>query len=160
MAKRDMLLYMLKVNQQALKQLIDHITEAESLTRHNGHGNHIRWHTGHLICYNSNGLTLLGEANENDKSLSKLFGAGSEIADDPAAYPSMAELKQQLYGVYERAIELIEDMTEADLEKQFGEGEKKRPIWQPLAFYCLHDFYHAGQITALRRALGRERPFA
>ena len=160
MAIRDVLLHMLKMNQLTLKPLIDDITEDESLVRPAKQGNHIRWHTGHLICYDSYGLTLLGDENENHKKLSKLFGAGSEISDDPSVYPPIAELKQQLYSIYERAIELIEHIKEANLEKEIGEGDKKRPIWQPLAFYCLHDLYHAGQITAIRRALGRERPFA
>jgi uncharacterized damage-inducible protein DinB len=71
----------------------------------------------------------------------------------------MAELKQVLNQTYEKEIKLLEGIGDTDLKKEIGEEGKKKPIWQALAFYCLHDFYHAGQITAVRRALGRERPF-
>jgi hypothetical protein len=159
MAIREVVLYMLKVNQQALKQLIDDITEDESLARGANKGNHIRWLTGYLICYDSYALTLLGDRSEDYKEFLNLFGARTEISDDPSVYPPMAELKQFLYKTYEEEIKLLEGISAIDLKKEIGEKEEKQPIWQALAFYCLHDFYHAGQITAIRRALGRARPF-
>jgi hypothetical protein len=160
MTTRGTLLYMLKVNREALKELLDDITDEESLVRLPNGGNHIRWLTGHLVCYNSNAAKLLGDKNDRFDKLSQQFGAGSEIPADSSMYPQMEELRKLLYRTYDDAIKLLESVDDSYLETEVGEEDRKRRLSEVIAFYRLHDFYHAGQITALRRALGRQRPFA
>ncbi len=168
------LLFMLKTNQQVIKKLIDDITEDESMARGKDGHNHIRWHVGHMLYFNGYTAAILGDESEDIKSLKNDFAGGSEVSDDRTAYPSMAELRNRLYNVYDRLTGVIKKASESDLAKGISEGdeeeakegeekekkEKKRfPVWQQLTWAVMHDFYHAGQIVQTRRTLGRERPF-
>lgn len=159
MTRRDHLLYMLKTNQHVIKRLLDDITEEESMVRGEGGLNHIRWLAGHL--YGSDGycFSLLGVKDDSTGQYSKIFGGGSVVSDDPTTYPSMAELRDLLYKSHERLFKIISDLSDNELEREIGE-EKKQPVWQPLTFLAMHEFYHAGQIVQIRKMLGRERPFA
>jgi uncharacterized damage-inducible protein DinB len=160
MSHRENLLYMLKINQSVIKKLLDDIGEEESMVQGKDDFNHIRWLTGHLYGADGYSLSVLGLKDESYSKYDKLFGGGSAVSADPKAYPSMTELREMLYKSHERLFETISRLSDVDLEKEIGEGEKKQPAWQPLTFLCMHEFYHAGQIVYIRKMLGRERPFA
>ncbi|UCD94305.1 MAG: DinB family protein [Candidatus Zixiibacteriota bacterium] len=153
------LLYMLHLNQEVTRKLVDDINEEESMARGPGRHNHIRWQVGHLLYSLNYTKTLLGDQESDYSSFEKLYGGGSEVSDDPSAYPSLSELKEQLYAAHQAAISLVEGIAEPDLTKEIGEGERKSHVWQAVTFLCMHEFYHNGQITHIRKALGRERPF-
>lgn len=150
---------MLEVNRTTSKQLLENISEEDSMFRGKDQRNHIRWLAGHMFYCNSEVLTFLGDKDDDYKKSEKLFAYGSQISDDASSYPSLAELKEKLNSVYEKAAKLIESAADGDLEKEVGEGENKRTLWQMLTGYFMHDYYHMGQITNISRALGRDRPF-
>ncbi len=156
---RDQLLYMLDFNRKTIKKLIDDVSEEESMERGSDSHNHIRWTTGHLVYCDSYVCSLLGGDSDDHKKVAGLFGAGSEVSDDPSAYPAMSELRERLYRLHEWMISRIEKLTDADLERETGDDENKEPLWQPVTFFCMHEFYHAGQMASMRRLLGRDRPF-
>ncbi|SYZ72057.1 conserved hypothetical protein [Candidatus Zixiibacteriota bacterium] len=159
MTRKDHLLYMLKTNQFVIKKLLDDITEEESMIRGEGGFNHIRWLTGHLYGSDGYSFSLLGVEDEATGKYSKIFGGGSVVSDDPAVYPSMADIRDRLYKSHDKLMEVIEAAPDGDLEKEIG-GERKQPVWQGLTFLAMHEFYHAGQIVHIRKMLGRSRPFA
>lgn len=159
MAHHKHLLYMLKNNQGIANKLLEDINEEESLTQTSERFNHIRWLTGHLVYSNSYVLSLLGDESENYKDFEKLFGMGSKLTDDTSAYPSMKSLRERLNLIHEKAIKAIEKASDADLEREVDEGELKSPLWQKVAFFSMHEAYHAGQIVIVRKAIGRENPF-
>jgi uncharacterized damage-inducible protein DinB len=153
------LLYMLHLNQEVTKKLVDDISDDESMARGPGRHNHIRWQIGHLLYSLNYTKTLLGDSDSDYSRFEKLYGGGSEVSDDASAYPPISELKEQLYAAYQEAIALVENSAESDLTKEIGEGERKSQVWQAVTFLCMHEFYHNGQITHVRKSLGRERPF-
>lgn len=159
MSYRENLSYMMKINQQAIKKLVDDVTEEESLERGVYGYNHIRWQIGHLVHCQVIILKSLGEKTGDFGNYKELFGGGSKIADDPSVYPSLAELGAQLYELQTRAIAATEKIPESDLKKEVDWGERKAPAWQAISFLCMHDFYHSGQIVNMRKILRREQPF-
>lgn len=159
MSRSDHILYMLKSNQQVTRKLIDDITEEQSMVRGKDQGNHIRWQTGHITYCAGIILSLLGEKIDEHNKFQKMFGGGSVISEISADYPSMAELKEHLYRYQDRAIELAGKLSDADLEKETGEENNRVPIWRPITFLCMHEFYHDGQIVNTRKTIGKERPF-
>lgn len=159
MTIRENLLYMMRINKQALWRLIDDISEEESMRRLDGRLNHIRWQTGHILYTNSIALSLLGDETEYFNNLKETFGGGSIISIEPSDYPPMSELRKRLYELYDKLIGAVESAADDDFARETGEGKEREPVWQTLAFFCMHDFYHAGQITQLRRMMGREKPF-
>lgn len=159
MSYRENLLYMMKINQQAIKRLVDDVTEEESLEQGIYGYNHIRWQIGHLVHCQVIILKHLGEQAGDFSKYKELFGGGSKIADDTAIYPSLAKLRTQLYELQEMSIAAAEQIRDSDLEKQVDWGDRKAPVWQAISFLCMHDFYHSGQIVNMRKILKREQPF-
>jgi len=159
MALKDHLLFMLETNQDVIKRLIDDISEEDSMVQSDHGFNHIRWQVGHLICYDNNSLGLLGGDKIDLGKWEKLFAAGSKISNDPSIYPEMSELKFKIYDLHRNLIAQANKITDADLEKIIGDVDNPKPVWRPVTFFCMHEFYHAGQITQTRRMLGRDRPF-
>jgi uncharacterized damage-inducible protein DinB len=150
---------MVNVNKTVAGRLLDDMTDEESVVMIEKIPNHIRWLTGHMVYSNGFALTQLGSKDSGWRKYEKLFGGGSEIAVDPSTYPSIAELRETLNSFYDRELELLENISDEDLERDVGEEGKPMPAWKRFSFICMHDFYHAGQIVQIRRALGRERPF-
>lgn len=160
MTKKENLIALLKSNHSAVKRLINDIDDDESMVRGKDNNNHIRWLTGHLVDNAGNTLKVLGVENVVSKEWLKLFGRGSEIIDDPNTYPSISQLKRNLYSLYEQIYETLNKMTDSDLDRNIEPfpGWQTTPIDAAL-FFCTHEFYHAGQITIKLRVLGRNRPF-
>ena len=159
MKVKEQLQYMVNVNKTVAGRLLDDMTDEESLVLVDKIPNHIRWQAGHMVYSNGFALTQLGNNDQDWQKYGKTFGGGSEIADDPSAYPPIAELRETLYRFYDRELELLENISDAELEKDVGDEGKPMPAWKRFSFMCMHDFYHAGQIMQIRRALGRARPF-
>ena len=57
-------------------------------------------------------------------------------------------------------ISALDKISSDQLDKivELGEDWKVTPL-EGLSFLCRHEFYHCGQITVMRRAIGREQPF-
>ena len=159
MSIREQLKYMVSVNQLVAKNILEDITEPESLIIVDKLPNHIRWITGHIVYSGGVPLMKLGDTKDDWERLKDLFAGGSELAKDPSVYPSQAELRSWLADIHERTLTALDKVDEAMFEIETGEGEQKRPAWKRYVFLYMHEFYHAGQIVQIRRAIGRPRPF-
>jgi uncharacterized damage-inducible protein DinB len=160
MADRNQIVFMLKMNADTVKPLIDDINEDESMERGQHQLNHIRWHTGHLVHTYHSILALLGEAKAETEEFKKLFDFGMEISDDPSFYPPMSDLRRELFELQSRAVETSEKVPENVFDNEVEWFGDQIPVGHMLAFLCMHNFYHCGQITIIRKILGRPRPFA
>ncbi len=159
MDSRDQLLYMVNTNQAVLKRLLDDVTPEDSMVRGEEQLNHICWLVGHLLNTNINALSLAGVTVEDYQKWGKIFGGGSEISDDPSVYPSWVDLRERLFRIYEQMKGTYSRLSDDELARMVGDDKGKVPLWQRLSFFCMHDFYHAGQIVHMRKILGRKRPF-
>lgn len=160
MNKKENLKNLLKSNQEAVKKLLDDVTEEESMNRFNQPINHIRWQTGHILFYADMVAILLGNKSEISEKWSKLFRGGDELNDNASVYPAMTEIRNKLYATYDRMNKALNDIEPdvLDEEKELYPGWTGNPM-EGILMLCTHEFYHAGQITMLRKMLGRERPF-
>ncbi len=159
MTIKEQLKYMVNINKMVAKSILEDVTEPESLITVDKIPNHIRWLTGHIVYSDGTMLIKLGDTTDDWERLKDLFTGGSELADDPSVYPSMAELRNWLNDIHNRTIKAIDNIDESALAEEVGEEGEKRAVWQRICFLLMHEFYHAGQIVNIRRALGRERPF-
>ncbi|MCP4704581.1 MAG: hypothetical protein GY865_08220, partial [candidate division Zixibacteria bacterium] len=90
----------------------------------------------------------------------KLFGYGSKLYDNASIYPSMEEVKQSLYTHFDKILTALDKMPEKDLDSEVELGDEwKTSVSEGIPDFCRHDYYHAGQITVMRRVLGRDKPF-
>ena len=160
MSKKENLKNLLQSNQDAVKKLMDDVTEEESVNRFNQPVCHIRWHTGHILFYADMVAILLGSKSELSEEWGTLFRGGNEINDDASVYPAMAEIRDKLYATYDRMNKALNDIEPGilDEEKELYPGWTGNPM-DGILMLCSHELYHAGQITMLRKMLGRERSF-
>lgn len=160
MDNKENLKKLLISNHDTVKKLIDDIGEEESMRHDYEFCNHIRWQTGHLIDSARIMLKLLGKDEKIPDEWPKLFGYKSKIFENASIYPSMSELKEKLYFLYDQMISALDKIASDDLDKivELGEDWKVTP-YDGLNFLCRHEFYHCGQITVMRRVMGREQPF-
>jgi len=160
MPKIDNLLFLLKTTHGATKKTLDGISEENSLVTIPGNPNHIRWITGHMVASVVYQARALGLAAEIPKEWSGLFGRGVEPVSDNSLYPSMEELRSKLSEIHEAIEKGAEGKSDAELDVEV----EVIPGWKSSAmnmanFFCIHEFYHAGQVTMIRHTLGKTRIF-
>lgn len=162
MALKEHLAFMLNTNLGALKKQLDDVTEEESMEQGRDGIPHIRWQAGHLVhtCGWAAGLLSGDLQYKQSDEYKKRFGGGSEVSPDPQTYPPLSQLRAELYEALEKASaaagQLSDEQLEANVPEETGFTST---IANAVEFLCMHAFYHAGQITQLRKVLGRERPF-
>ena len=123
-------------------------------------GNHPLWVLGHLTF--SEGVLVNGFVQGKENPLAdwtEMFGMGSQPEADAAKYPSMDELASKFEQIRGQTLELLDTLTEEDLDKPSHapeeSGEFFGTIGQCLAALSIHFAFHGGQVADARRAAGR-----
>lgn len=124
--------------------------------------NSIGWHVGHLafaeyfLC-----LKRLRDRTEADRSLIptaflKRYKQGSQPSGDPEHNHSPEEILATLTGVHEQAVTELADYTDQQL---LVPSRPQHPVFDDkmgaVEWCSQHELMHAGQITTLRRLLGK-----
>jgi uncharacterized damage-inducible protein DinB len=160
MNKKDHLVFMLERSRSATKALLNDINEEESLYRIDGYPNHIRWEAGHMARGLSQILNCLTDEPDFPGRWTELFARGSVVSDDASVYPSLEEIKDKISYLYDKIFNVLSGMDDETLGEEiqiFTEWKNTR--LHGVLFLCMHDFHHGGQITILRRVMGKERVF-
>jgi uncharacterized damage-inducible protein DinB len=160
MERKENLRYLFESNHSAVRRLLDDITEDESMVCGKDNISHIRWQTGHMVYSAALTLKMLHDTADIPELWHTLFGRGSTISDNADEYPSLKELRDKLYDLYDQMEKRLDTITDEDFDKQAIIA----PGFEPTScngtlFFCTHEFYHAGQIAIIRKVLGRDRAF-
>ena len=146
-------LYNLNTNlvNKTLKDLSDDVAHK----RINDKGSSLHWIIGHIA--NSRhyvgGLFNAGTEFAN----SELYNGGTPLKE-PSDYPPIEEIRQIFESVTEKFIKRLSEITDDDIHKKL---EKKLPVKDDtmlgaIAFFSLHESYHVGQLSYIRRQLGMD----
>ena len=159
-AQRDTLRAHVATINSFIDRLVADITEPESMVTLGANPNHIKWLTGHIAFTTVfTGSILGGEMLMPDGWL-EIFRRGANSPDTQQSFPPMPEVVAYLREVQGRQIALLENTDDQMLltEREIFPKWEDSPI-NAILFLTSHNFYHAGQITMIRRQLGRERSF-
>lgn len=126
--------------------------------------NHAAWVVGHLACSEDWGRWLLsGIPKRIDDATHALFKGGSVCLPDASKYPS----RQSLDSLFAESRKLLLDtLTDFDVtswnEPVPQHGPRKQfptlgALWSLMGF---HQFWHIGQLTTCRKALGKKAMLA
>lgn len=118
--------------------------------------NHVLWVLGHnAVTDDYFRKTFAGGDAIVDESWSGLFGMGSEPVDDPSKYPSADELKSAMEATRAKLIDAFAEMDEQKLLSALPEDWSSfAPTHATLmGAIAWHEGLHAGQLSAIRRAL-------
>lgn len=125
--------------------------------------NHVAWNVGHIGCAeDSITAQLTGAKPRIPESTNALFKGGSTCLPDASKYPSRKEIDALFRDSRSRTVEAL---LAFDVSK-WGQPSPERWLKSPFptvgALWGLqgtHQFWHLGQITVCRQALGKKRLF-
>jgi hypothetical protein len=157
MHTKDAIKFALGASNGAVLSVIDEMSEAPTTFPTPNGGCHPLWVLGHLtLIEGSIPAVLFGEANAV-ADWGRLFGQGTEPVADTSAYPPFAEVRAKYLQLRERNLQLLDSLSEADLDKPSLAPPKDRE--REFATYgssflvlALHQMLHRGQVTDARRA--------
>ena len=146
----------LENNTGSLKMFLKDINEEESLARPDQNINHIRWIVGHIVVHAEMMLKILKGNMEMPEGWDNMFAYKSQLLDDTSQYPSMKELLDKYDDIYNSMYARLENMSDEELKQEFGEFWGKKEIRSNgIQWLGKHEYYHMGQITLIRKMLGK-----
>lgn len=140
-------------------QLLDKF-ESESDWLHQVHpdANHAMWCAGHIALTDDFFVATLAPDKAVDTTKAKeLFGSGSKPVNDAAVYPTPAEIRKRLNDGRTRLMEVLDGLSEEDLDKPSPDGAPDflATVESFFRLAIFHEGMHIGQATIAHRALGR-----
>jgi uncharacterized damage-inducible protein DinB len=143
----------LKTNSQLYKKATDGIPAEKWLIRPSDDSNHLLWIAGHIVAHRAIMSKLLGR--QWSAPWETLFVRGAKLAA-PEELPSVEEIQRAWGEVSEM---LKTSLASAPAEVLARPVEKQVPsfdgtIGGSIAFLSLHETYHMGQMSYLRKWLG------
>jgi hypothetical protein len=143
------------LNASFLKQGLAGMSDADWVTRPNGHCNHIQWIVGHLAFSRSMVLARLGDTWS--KPWMHLYARGAKCVESPEA-PTPTEMMEaweescsRLNAALETASEDLLDMPAPKPGPPSADGL----LCGTVNFMALHETYHVGQASFVRSWLGK-----
>ena len=144
-------------------QLLEDAVEEDWYRIPAGHVSNLAWQAGHLAVAQY-GLCLfrirgreLADAQLLPSAFRKKFGKGTTPQQDPEGSPSPEEILQVMEQIHRQSLQEIAGYS---LELLSEPVEPPRAVYEnkfgALLFCSHHEMMHAGQIGALRRALGKQ----
>ena len=153
---------MLEFARRVTLGLLEDIPEDQRLYQPFPGANHALWIVGHVAWDDNFFLTTLGgKQTDFPPAWNELFRAGSVLQQEPAAYPSLAEIRQQLDARRADWIGWFKSMDGDELVTPLPEDyqtfARDRAALMPSIAW--HEGLHAGQLTVVRKALGLKPKF-
>jgi len=145
-----------RANTEIVNRALDGVEPEHWLKQPGDDSNHLLWMLGHVVVHRGMVLKYLGV--DWDNPWPTLFARGSERLDD-ASYPSTEEMRSAWQQVSE-ALAVSLKQPSADVLTQDAPNANfsfDGKVSGSVAFLALHDSYHAGQISYLRKWLGYGR---
>lgn len=153
----DILVHSLETSQKLLNNYLADLTPQEYLHRTSPQANCAAWIVGHLIVSEHGALKAMGVENVPDlpAGFAQRFARegdaprASDFGDVRGLLPLFNRLRQ-------RMIDHARSLAEAEINKPL---EKPHRLFatagQRINFMAIHTTMHAGQITLIRRSLGK-----
>jgi hypothetical protein len=157
MQTKDAIKFALTVSNRAVLSVIDEMSGAATTFPTPNGGCHPLWVLGHLALVEGTiPEVFFGEQNPA-AGWAPQFGEGSEAVADAGAYPPFAEVRQKYLQLRERNLQILESLSEEDLDKPTKAPPKGRE--REFATYgssflvlALHQMIHRSHVTDARRA--------
>lgn len=158
---KSVILGQLQTGQFLMEKFTADLTDAEYFQVPCKGANHIGWVIGHIACSeDAIGAAASGGEKRIPEATHTLFAGSSECHADAGKYPSRKELDELFKDA--RAT-LIERLTTSDASKWDDPSPEGWPkeifptIGSLWGMQGAHQFWHIGQITVCRAAMGKKR---
>jgi uncharacterized damage-inducible protein DinB len=149
------LIDLLQFNQEIIHLQLKDITHAESLLQPPFRGNCMNWVIGHILDVRQGWLNLLGLPGILTEDDQKTYGYGSEAITTAAQASHLDSLVKRLDESLAKLVSKLENITQADLDREVEIWRGPLPLAQALSFFQWHEAYHTGQLELLRQLAGK-----
>ena len=143
--------------------LLEDIEDAELLVRPTDNSNHTAWQLGHLIAAeNRMGESVReGSMPALPDGFSDKYTKETASSDAASDFLGKAEYLQLLEQQRQGILALLDQLSDEDLEKAGPEPMRQiaPTVGDLLGLAASHEMMHTGQITSLRRKLGKPVAF-
>lgn len=160
MNKKELIQFALSVSNGAVMNLIEKAAETAITFPTSNGGCHPLWVLGHLTLVEGMiPAALYGEENAV-AYWAPLFGENSEAVANANAYPSFAELRARYSELRARNLEVLESLSEEDLDRPTkappkGREQEFATFGHSFLVLALHQCMHRSHVTDALRASGR-----
>ena len=153
--KTQVLIHQFDLQTHLFLNVLQDISEEESFPIVGQHLNSIRWVAGHVLNTRYNLIAILGGA-AGDAHLNKLFGKGSTGKTEEGA-PSLDEIKTRWKVASKLLIQQLQQVSEEKLmtAAPFALSIADKTVLGTAAFMAVHEGMHIGQLTVLRKIIGK-----
>jgi hypothetical protein len=157
MQTKDAIKFALTLSNGAVLSVIDEMSGAPTTFPTPNGGCHPLWVLGHLTFVEGMiPAALFGEPNAAG-DWAPYFGQGSEPVADAAAYPPFAEVRAKYQQLRARNLQLLDSLSEADLDKASlappkGREREFATFGSSFLTLALHQMIHRSHVTDARRA--------
>ena len=160
MHMKDAIKHVLTISNAVVLSVIDEMSDVPTTFPTPNGGCHPLWVLGHLTLVEGAIPAALFAEKNAAADWQRYFGEDSEPVADPRAYPPFAEVREKYLQLRERNLNILESLTEADLDKPTKAPPKGRErefatYGQSFLVLALHQAMHRGNLTDARRAAGR-----
>ena len=143
------------LNTNLVNKTLENLSDDVAHKRVNDTGTSLHWIIGHITNSRHYVGGLFKAGTQFEKS--DLFNGGIPIKE-PSEYPSITEIKKTFEDVSEKFMKRLEELTDDDINKKL---ENKLPVdddtmLAAISFFSLHESYHVGQLSYIRRQLGMD----
>jgi hypothetical protein len=146
-------------NTEILKMTLADFSDAEMLVRPVPGANHAAWQLGHLVGGAAHMINTVaaGVVPEAAARLGERFGGKTAHVDDPAFFPTKAELLEAFSQAHDAVTEWAKTLTPDDLNRPTpGRMADYAPtVGHLLLMTASHVTMHVGQLQVIRRKLGK-----
>lgn len=160
---KDVIHRQLQDGQTLIDMLTKDMSDSEYFVAPLDGANHIGWILGHIACTEDWVVAAMtGSPWRIASSVRERFEYDSICLPDASMYPSRPKIDQLFRNARENTVETLQASDE-------GEWDDPPPEGMPRAYFptlgavwgkqATHQFWHVGQITVCRTALGKPRVF-
>jgi uncharacterized damage-inducible protein DinB len=160
MHTKDAIKFALNLSNQAVLSVIDDMSDAATTFPTPNGGCHPLWVLGHLTLVEGAIPAALFAEKNPVADWQQYFGENSKPVADASTYPPFAEVREKYLQLRERNLNILESLSEADLDKPTkappqGREREFATYGQSFLVLALHQTMHRGNLTDARRAAGR-----
>jgi uncharacterized damage-inducible protein DinB len=144
---------MFKANSQIFEKATQGVPAEEWLTRPGDGSNHLAWIAGHVVVHRAMVGKILGL--QWSAPWEQLFARGAQLVE-PQRYPDAAEIRRSFQELSEKVATALPNASEEMLKKPVEKGKPSLDgtVGGTIALLCLHESFHVGQMSYVRKWLG------
>jgi len=152
----DELIHTFEATVRFMEQSVADLSDGEMVEQPSRVPNHGTWTLGHIIFICQGMATELGAAPWLPEDWESVFGYGSTPRSQEQRYPQKAQLQTLLADATNRLCQTVRCLNASALRRPLSDDAFPTMGHLLLQVVVAHTAFHAGQLAAWRRAIGKE----